>query len=115
VHESRNDQVIVLTGLGVECRSAVRQCRSMETLVIDKSGGSINGNDGWQLVRTIKQRRKLLTLCDSKLRDSFDPHQATSVPCKSCAVSKIEIGKSENYIGCRNQQYDFCRVSRKST
>jgi hypothetical protein len=86
-------QVIVLTGRGVERRSAVRQCRSMETLVIDKSGGSINGNDGWQLVRTIKQRGKLSTLSDSKLRGSFDHRQAPSVSCQSCAVSKIEIGK----------------------
>jgi hypothetical protein len=40
-------QVIVLMGRGVERRSAVQQCRSMETLVIDKSGGSINGIDDW--------------------------------------------------------------------
>jgi hypothetical protein len=42
-------QIIVLTGRGVERRSGVPQCCSMETVVIDKFGGSINGNDGWQL------------------------------------------------------------------
>jgi hypothetical protein len=86
-------QVIVLTGRGVVRRSAVRQSRSMETLLIDKSSGSINGDDGWQLVRTIKQRGKLSTLNGSKLRGSFDHRQAPSVSCQSRAVSKIEIGK----------------------
>jgi hypothetical protein len=79
-------QVIVLMGRGVESRS-------METLVVDKSVGSINGNDGWQLVPTIKQRGKLSTLSNSKRRKSFDYHQALSVSCQSCTVSKIKIGK----------------------
>jgi hypothetical protein len=55
--------------------------------VIDKSGRSINGNEGWRL--TIVQRRKLSTLSDSKLRGSIDV-----VLCRSCAVSK-----AESYIG----------------
>jgi hypothetical protein len=69
----KTGQVIVLMGRGVERRSAVRMCRSMETLVIDESGGSINGNDGWLLVRTIKQRGNLSTLSDSKFGVSFSP------------------------------------------
>jgi hypothetical protein len=51
-------QVIVSMGRGVERRL-------METLVIDKSGGSINKSDGWLLIRTIKQRGKLSTISDS--------------------------------------------------
>jgi hypothetical protein len=108
-------QVIVLTGRGVVRRSAVRQSRSMETLLIDKSSGSINGDDGWHLVRTIKQRGNLSTLNGSKLCGNSDHRQAPSVSCQSCAVSKSEIGKSKNYIGYRNRRYDFCRFSRKST
>jgi hypothetical protein len=83
----------VLTGCGVVRRSAVRQSRSTETLLTDKSSGSINGNDSWQLVRTIKQRGNLSTLNGSKPRGSFDHRQAPPVSCQSCAVSKIEIGK----------------------
>jgi hypothetical protein len=93
VDESRNRASYCVNGAGSRAPLGRPQCRSMETLVIDKSGGSINGNDGWQLVRTIKQRGKLSTLSDSKLRGSFDHRQAPSVSCQSCAVSKIEIGK----------------------
>jgi hypothetical protein len=84
-------QIIVLTGRVVERRSGVPLCRSMETVVIDKLGGSINGNDGWQLVRTIKQRGKMSTVSDSKLRDSFDHRQA-----RLCRLSHVQYRKSKS-------------------
>jgi hypothetical protein len=65
----------------------------METLVIDKSGRSINGNDGWQLAQMVKQQGKLSTLSNSKLLSSFCHHQALHVSCQSRAVSKVKITK----------------------
>jgi hypothetical protein len=91
VDESRNRANYCVNGRGVERRSGVPQCRSMETVVIDKFGGSINGNDGWQLVRTIKQRGKLSTVSDSKLRGSFDHRQA-----RLCRVSHVQYRKSKS-------------------
>jgi hypothetical protein len=98
-------QIIVLTGRGVERRTDVPQCRSMETVVIDKSGGSINGNDCWQLIRTIKQRRKLSTVSDSKLRGSFDhlgfptrflPKPKNRVTRRFFKTEKPVLGQLEN-------------------
>jgi hypothetical protein len=83
-------QIIVLTGRGVERRTDVPQCRSMETVVIDKSGGSINGNDCWQLIRTIKQRRKLSTVSDTNFA-------AASITVKRvCVVSVMRSIENRN-------------------
>jgi hypothetical protein len=96
VDESRNRANYCVNGRGVERRSGVPQCRSMETVGIDKFDGSIMGNesnDGWQLVRTIKQRLKLSTVSDSKLRGSFDHCQA-----RLCRVSHVLYRKSKSEI-----------------
>jgi hypothetical protein len=50
-------QIIVLMGR----ESSAARSSSSAALMIDKPGGSINGSDRWQLVQTIKLRRKLLT------------------------------------------------------
>jgi hypothetical protein len=91
VDESRNRANYCVNGRGVERRSGVPQCCSTETVVIDKFGGSINGNGGWQLVRTIKQSGKLSTVSDSKLRGSFDNRLA-----RLCRVSRVQYRKSKS-------------------
>jgi hypothetical protein len=48
-----------------------------------QSDGSINGNDDWQLIQTIKQCRKLSRLSNSKVCGSF-----CVMSCQLCAVLK---------------------------
>jgi hypothetical protein len=98
VDESRNRANYCVNGRGVERRSGVPQCHSMETVVIDKFGGSINGNDGWHLVRTIKQRGKLSTEATANFAAASITVKRVCVVSVMCSIENRNR-KSEIVLG----------------